>query len=125
MNDWVQLPDIEPHQLVASRYISRLLSGNLNAKIDSNPPFPGKERHFLRAQLARIQHSTELCLKGEFEIEENEETEAKEVKAVEDFTVPPSEELKSLESWAHKNALILKAGRCTHFEPKGMDEEDL
>lgn len=125
MNDWIQLPDVEPHQINAARGMVRLLTGNLNAKIDSNPVFPGKERHLLRAQLARIQHSCELCIKDEYTIEENEETEAKEIKPSEDFSVPATDELKSLESWVYKNPIILKAGRCTHFEPKGMEEEDL
>jgi hypothetical protein len=29
--------------------IKHVVTGNLNENIDSNPPFPGKERHFLRA----------------------------------------------------------------------------
>jgi hypothetical protein len=35
--------------MIASRMIKHIFTGNLNASIDSNPPFPGKERHFLRA----------------------------------------------------------------------------
>lgn len=54
MNDWIQLPDLQPNQVIAARSIVKLLTGNLNATIDTNPPFPGKERHLLRAQLARI-----------------------------------------------------------------------
>jgi radial spoke head protein 4A len=48
-----------------------MFSGHLNSEIDSNPPFPGKERHLLRAQLARIQHNTQICPKGLFEIDED------------------------------------------------------
>lgn len=121
MSDWIQLPDIEPHQIVAARHIVKLFTGNLNASIDSNPQFPGKERHLLRAQLARIQHTCELSIKGEFEIDE----ETNEVKPTEEFSVPATEDLRSLESWGHKNPIILKAGRCTHIEPLGMDEEAL
>lgn len=47
------------------------------------------------------------------------------MKPSEDFSVPSTEDLKALESWVHKNPIILKQGRCTHFEPKGMEEEDL
>lgn len=54
LNDWIQLPEVQPEHIVAARQISWMLTGKLNAAIDSNPPFPGKERHFLRAQLARI-----------------------------------------------------------------------
>lgn len=71
--------------------------------------------------MARIQHNCELCVKGEFEIDE----ETNEVKPTEEFAVPATEDLKSLESWAHKNPILLKAGRCTHLEPLGMEEEAL
>ena len=43
---------------VAAKLIKKQLSGDLNAGVDSQPPFPYKERHLLRAQLARIQHAT-------------------------------------------------------------------
>lgn len=75
----------------------RTLTGNLNAPIDSCPPFPGKERHFLRAQLARIQHGTEIVPKGLFEIDE----ETNEQKYAEEFAIPGTDELKSLENWSH------------------------
>jgi len=32
--------------------------------------------------------------------------------------------LKSLEVWAHRHAIILKAGRVTHQEPVGLPEEE-
>jgi len=47
--DWIQLPDAEPEQIVVAKMIKRCFTGNLNSTIDSVPPFPGKERHFLRA----------------------------------------------------------------------------
>ena len=34
-----------------------------------------------------------------------------------------SEALKSMENWSHFWPSILKAGRCTHLPPEGMDEE--
>ena len=45
-------------------------------------------------------------------------------KFTEEFTVPSTEELKSLEIWGHRHMMILKAGRITHAEPLGMNEED-
>ena len=82
----------------------------MNATIDSNPPFPGKERHFLRAQIARITHATVIIPKGLMEFNEEENKD----KFVEDFTVPGTEELKSLEAWGHLHPIILSAGRITH-----------
>jgi len=68
--DWVQLPESQPEHLMIAREIKHVLTGNLNAKIDSCPPYPGKERHLLREQLARITHSTEICPKGLYEFDE-------------------------------------------------------
>ena len=100
--------------------IKRAFTGNLNASIDSCPPFPGKERHLLRAQIARITHATEICPKGLFEIDE----ETQEVKMAEEPPVLGVEEAKSLEAWGHQQPIILKSGRCTHMAPVGMPEAD-
>ena len=98
--------------------IKREFTGNLNASIDSCPPFPGKERHLLRAQLARITHATEICPKGLYEMDE----ETNEPKLAEE---PPSlgvDEAKSLEAWGHQQPNLLKCGRCSHIPPVGMPE---
>jgi len=99
--------------------IKHVFTGNLNSEINSNPPFPGKERHFLRAQLARIVHSTAVIPKGMFEIDD----ETNEMKFAEDFVMPSTDELKSLETWGNLCPMILKAGRTTHAEPENMDDE--
>lgn len=120
LSDWIQLPDCHPEHIKAARKIKHVLTGELNAAIDSNPLFPGKERHFLRAQLSRIFHGTELCPKGVFEIDE--ETNA--VKFAEEFTCPSTKELDSQEAWGNALPQILKAGTVTHAKPAGMDEEE-
>jgi radial spoke head protein 4A len=99
----VQLPDCKPEHIVFARMIKHVLVGDLNASIDSNPPFPGKERHFLRAQIARIFHATLIAPKGFYEIDE----ETQQMRFAEDFALPGTEELKSLEVWGNVNALIL------------------
>lgn len=99
--------------------IKVVLTGNLNAKIDGCPPFPGKERHLLREQLARITHATEICPKGLYEIDED----TNEQKLTEEFEMPSTADLQSLEVWGHKHPNLLKAGRCSHLAPEGMDEE--
>jgi|TARA_B110001450_G_C17623867_1_gene482332 radial spoke head protein 4/6 len=93
----------------------------LNAEIDSCPPFPGKERHLLRATVARITHATEICPKGLYEIDE----ETQEIKPAEEYSLPGVDELKSLEVWAHRHPNILKAGRCSHTAPEGIAEDAL
>lgn len=87
--DWVQLPESQPECMMISREIKVILTGNLNAKIDTCPPFPGKERHYLREQLARIAHATEICPKGLYEVDE----ETNEVKLAEEFAMPSTAEL--------------------------------
>lgn len=70
LGDWIQLPDVQPHHLIFARLFKKKLTGDLNASIDTCPPFPGKERHLLRAQLGRIQHAAQLAPKGMFEVDE-------------------------------------------------------
>ena len=120
IGDWIQLPDVEPEQVNASKYIKRILSGDLNAEIDAFPPFPGKERNLLRALIARIQHNTQLCPKGLFEIDE----ETNDLKIAEEAPSMGVDDLKSLENWAHFYPLLLKAGRCDHYIPPDKSEEE-
>ena len=110
LSDWIQLPECKPEHICFARLIKHVMTGNLNASMNSNPPFPGKERHFLRAQLARIFAATEISPKGVYEIDE----ETNKMKFAEEFAVPSTEELKSLEAWANTQASILKVGRTTH-----------
>lgn len=120
LNDWVQLPDLKPEHIKCARNIKHIFTGDLNESICSNPAFPGKERHLLRAQLARIAHAAMIVPKGLFELDE----ETNEMKFAEDFTMPATDELKSLETWGNLHPIILKAGRTTHFAPTGMEEEE-
>jgi radial spoke head protein 4A len=100
--------------------IKHIFTGNLNAAIDSNPPFPGKERHFLRAQIARITHGAVMIPKGLLEIDEETQKE----KYTEEFAIPGTEELKSLEVWGHAHSIILGVGRTTHIAPQGKTDEE-
>ena len=97
----------------------KMLTGNLNAPVDSISPFMGKERNLLRAQIARIQHNCQLCPKGMFEIDE----ETTEQKYTEEAPPTSVEDLKTLENWSHAYPIVLKVGRCTHTDPIGLDDE--
>ena len=104
LQDWVQLPDVKPDHLQGAKLIKYAFTGDLNAAIQSNPPFPGKERHLLRAQIARISHATTLIPKGLIEVDE----ETQKDKYAEEFSMPGGpEELKSLEIWSHRHKQIL------------------
>lgn len=81
--------------------VKTCMTGNLNAEVQNcYPRFPGKERHFLRAQLARIFHATALSPKGLFEMTE-EEGEKSEVKVTEEFPFPTAEELRDPAAWGN------------------------
>lgn len=58
---WTKLPDLSPKDIRASRDIKVMFTGNLNRTIYTNPFFFGLEKNYLRAQIARISHSTTLC----------------------------------------------------------------
>ena len=110
LNDWIQLPDCRPSDINSARKIKHIFTGNLNADVDTNPRFDGKERHLLRAQLARIFHATALVPIGLFA----KDDETNEVKFAEEFQFPKTEELKDLERWCNVQEQILMVGRCTH-----------
>lgn len=119
LEDWVELPDATPQQIKASRSIKKMLTGNLNAQVHSYPIFPGKERHLLRAQIARISCATVLIPKGLYRTNEDEPNE---LEAEEEPAAPAPEELQSEESWVHFHPYILGAGRATHAEPESVPE---
>lgn len=48
---------------------------NLNQQIVSHPPFPGLEKNYLRAQVARISAATTVSPIGYFRFDDNEEEE--------------------------------------------------
>ena len=74
----------------------------------------------MRAQIARITMGTVLIPKGLYEVDEETNVE----KFAEEFPIPSTEELKSLETWGHRHPNILKAGRCSHFVPETVPEEE-
>eukprot|EP01040_Poterioochromonas_malhamensis_P019697 gene19697-23335_t len=47
--EWTKLPAVTSEQVVKVRQFRRLLTGDLDAAVPSYPPFPGQERHLLRA----------------------------------------------------------------------------
>lgn len=119
LNDWVQLPDCAPKHIQQARKIKHIFSGDLNASVDTNPAFDGKERHLLRATLARIFHATAIVPKGLFATDD----ETNEVKFAEEFTFPKTDELRDIKAWANVHPIILEAGRTTHLPPNVPEEE--
>ena len=71
LGEWQKLPDAQSKDIVAARNIRKMLTGNLDAPVNSYPFFAGKERALLRAQIARITASTVLAPQGVFEPKED------------------------------------------------------
>jgi hypothetical protein len=93
-----QLADVSLAQIVAARGVNKLLTGNLDAPLNSHPPYPGMERNFLRAQIARISHATTLCPKGYFVAPEEGEGTAE---VNEEYQPLPTAAMHDAASWAH------------------------
>lgn len=110
---WVRLPAARASQIVASRNMKHIMTGNLDTPVLSMPWFPGKERHFLRAQIARISASCSLATKGWYE--PDEEAGAGKIKEVEAPTegFPGQEDLASEAGWCHRMPCLNKIGRCS------------
>ena len=97
------LDDVTPAQIRAARAICTFLTGDLDAPVSGSPPFPGRERHLLRAQIARIAHATTLCPEGFFATPEEGETE---LTPNEEYAPPPGEVMRDPARWCHRCALV-------------------
>ena len=63
---------------MTARVICKLLTGDLDAAVDTYPPFPGTERNYLRAQVARITAGTQISPANYFTTGDEEEEEPEE-----------------------------------------------
>lgn len=111
--NWVRLPDVTPDQIQGARAIRKFLTGNLDAPVVSYPPFPGTERNFLRAQIARIAAATVIAPAGAF-LPPPEDGGALVAEPNMEFEGADLGSYLDLENWQHKNPAILSTqGRCT------------
>lgn len=87
--------------------------------IYTNPFFFGKEKNYLRAQIARITQSTSLVPSGLWKVGEEDAVREIEENADEDGNIPVPTTLsqEKASSWCHLHPSILYEGRTTHTEP--------
>lgn len=97
----VLLDDVTPDQIKAARSLNKLFTGDLDSAVGGFPAFPGLERQYLRAQVARIAHATTLCPKGLYTLPE----EAEEPEANEEYAALPAVLMRDSRSWCHWCAL--------------------
>jgi len=119
---WVELPAAQPAAIVASRAIKKHFTGKLDAPVVVHPPFPGSERDYLRAQIARILHSTYVAPGGMFSFDEDSDAEPKPIAPTEEWEAPAPEDMLDPAAWVHYYSTILKVGRVSK-PPKEEEEE--
>jgi radial spoke head protein 4A len=123
---WSQLPQITCNQIVSASKFKRFLTGNLASKVPSYPPFPGTEKEFLRAQIARISSATMISPQGYFKIEDPEADEkvivAAEPEELKEMFPKPAQSLCSNTAWRHHEKELNAIGRVTALHEE-TDEE--
>jgi radial spoke head protein 4A len=130
MDEWQKLPDCRQKYINIARKIKHIFPGNLDSKVITNPYFPGRECDLLRAQIARIVHSSTIAPSGLFGIDEEDENAVKDIKIVkgddEQIPIIKLEGVMSLENWVHVNARLLNNGRVVHEaieKPETADDD--
>lgn len=121
ISTWTQLPDLRPSDILNARAIRCLFTGDLESSIYTNPFYFEKEKVYLRAQIARINQSTQLTAKGIYKLDPENPREVVDNKAEEDEGPPPrpsNKQMASLDMWVHHSVAILQQGRLTHKAPK-------
>ena len=112
---WVELPDVKPSQIIASRQIRYTFTGDLKRQIYSNPHFNGQEQHYLRCQIARIYHGTKLVPSLNHYTIEDPENPFKMFVPNEKPKPFKHDDLLDMKNWIHYPPSILKQGRVSHF----------
>lgn len=131
LKEWTALPDLEPKDIAAARQIKVLFTGDLEREIITNPFFFGQEKHYLRAQIARISHGTTVIPRGMYKLGEADEgepqleIEAKDPENEEDqFKQPETEDQTLLDNWLHFPKAILLNNRTGHLEPEPAEGDE-
>ena len=105
LGKWTKLPDIAPADVGAARSIKILFTGDLDRPIYADPYyFKAKktEKFYLRAQIARIVHSTSICPKGLFRLTEDNPKEIEDNAPEEgEIVLPSTKAMGSTSMWVH------------------------
>jgi len=119
---WTRLPAARASHILAARTMKRLMTGKLDSPVLSMPWFPGKERHLLRAQIARISATCTLAARGWYELDE--EAGDNKLKESEDpaGSFPSQEEMASDAGWVHRMQCLNKIGKCSYPDIDGITE---
>jgi len=120
---WVRLPAARASHIVAARTMKRLMTGNPDSPVLSMPWFPGKERHLLRSQIARISATCTLAPAGWYEPDEEAgESAVKEAEAPPEEKFPAADTLATDAAWVHRMQCLNKLGKCTYPDVDAITE---
>lgn len=124
---WTKLPDLAPKDVEAARRIKVLFTGDLNRTIYTNPYFFKREKDYLRAQIARISHSTTLCPVGLFRLQEESTRDIEDnvPEEAENAVKPTTQQMSSPGMWCHHAVGILKNNRTAHMEPEVPEDTEI
>jgi len=120
---WVRLPAARASHIAAARKIKQMLKGSLGSPVLSTPWFPGKERHLLRTQIARITATCNLAVAGYYEVDE--EVGKNKLKEVEGGEFPAHDALATQEGWVHAAPFLLSEGKCSWPDLDSLEEGTL
>lgn len=96
--------------------MKRLMTGNPDSPVPSMPWFPGKERHLLRSQIARISATCTLAPAGWYEPDEEAgDGRLKEVEGNID-AFPGPDVLPTDAAWVHRMHGLNRIGKSTYPE---------
>lgn len=101
LGEWSELPLAAPEHIQQAKKIKYLFTGDLEANVVTNPHFPGKEKHLLRAQIARIAFSCSVVPAGIYKTNEDDAKEIELIEQDENFKAPAFNQLCSLDNWVH------------------------
>ena len=121
LDGWRKLPDAQPLFIQKSRKMRKLLSGNLDKKIVSQPVFDGSEADYLRAIIARVAAASVISPNGYYKFDDEADGA---VVLNTDFEWPSVEALLHLDSWVHHIPYILPQGRTTYTKARKLDAKD-
>jgi radial spoke head protein 4/6 len=102
---WEPLDDCEPVDLEQARSFKVAFTGCLDREIITNPFYFKKERHYLRAQIARITQTCKLMPANVYRLKEDDPTDVEE-NIPEDgdnpvAPVPTTDQMVHLSAWVH------------------------
>jgi len=133
LNNWTKLPHARPECLMVARKIKKFFVGNLEAPVESYPPFPGNEADYLRCQIARIVAGASLCLTGVFVLDPEAEEGGPLFKLNEKdeegngcFKIMSASVLDDADKWEHNPlypSILSGMGRCKEPEVDPLDDE--